>query len=60
VDAVSEVATVKETDIEETPHLGAASRIDYVSGLAKLQGNVKILLDINRIFSPETVSQLNS
>jgi hypothetical protein len=31
-----------------------------VSGLAKLQGNVKILLDINRIFSAETVSQLNS
>lgn len=60
VDAVSEVANVKEADIEETPHLGAASHIEYVSGLAKLQGNVKILLDINRIFSPETVNQLNS
>ncbi|PKN62846.1 MAG: chemotaxis protein CheW [Deltaproteobacteria bacterium HGW-Deltaproteobacteria-15] len=49
VDSVSEVLNIKSEDIEETPGFGTKVNTDYILGMAKLSGGVKILLDIDRV-----------
>jgi len=51
VDSVSEVLNIKGEDIEDTPTFGAAVETDYILGMAKIDGGVKILLDIDRVLS---------
>lgn len=49
VDSVSEVLNIKAKDIEETPAFGANLDTQYILGMAKMEGGVKILLDIDRV-----------
>jgi purine-binding chemotaxis protein CheW len=56
VDAVSEVVNIKGEDIEETPSFGANLDSDYILGLAKISGGVKILLDIDRTLCTEQMN----
>ena len=58
VDAVSEVLNIKGDDIEDTPTFGASMNTDYILGMAKMGGGVKILLDIDRVLSTEDVAAL--
>ncbi len=58
VDAVSEVLNVSGEDVEETPTFGAKLNTDYILGMAKMEGGVKILLDIDRVLSGEEIQQL--
>ncbi len=58
VDAVSEVLNIKEEDIEETPTFGTALDTDYILAMAKMEGGVKILLDIDRVLSQEEAAEL--
>jgi len=53
VDAVSEVLNIKGGDIEETPAFGAKLDTEYILGMAKMNGGVKILLDIDRVLKSE-------
>ncbi len=58
VDAVSEVLNIKGDDIEDTPTFGTALNTDYILGMAKMEGGVKILLDIDRVLSQEEAGLL--
>jgi purine-binding chemotaxis protein CheW len=58
VDSVSEVLNIKGEDIEETPTFGAKLNTDYILGMAKMEGGVKILLDIDMVLSAEEVTVL--
>ncbi len=58
VDAVSEVLNIKESEIEDTPKFGTSLDTDYIFGMAKTEGGVKILLDIDSVLSQEEVNQL--
>ena len=58
VDSVSEVLNIKGEDIEETPTFGTKLNTDYILGMAKMEGGVKILLDIDRVLSTEEVAVL--
>ena len=49
VDSVSEVLNIKPGEIEDTPTFGAKMDTDYILGMAKMEGGVKILLDIDRV-----------
>jgi len=49
VDSVSEVLNVKAGDIEEAPDFGVKLDTDYILGLTKMNGGVKILLEIDRV-----------
>jgi purine-binding chemotaxis protein CheW len=49
VDSVSEVLNIKATDIEDTPNFGSSLNTEYILGMAKSSGGVKILLDIDRV-----------
>ncbi len=51
VDSVSEVLNVKGADIEDTPAFGSKLDTEYILGMAKTGGRVKILLDIDRVLS---------
>jgi len=55
VDSVSEVLNVKGTDIEDTPAFGAKLDTEYILGMAKIGGRVKILLDIDKILSKQEI-----
>ena len=55
VDSVSEVLNIKAADIEETPSFGARLNTQYILGMAKAGGSIKILLDIDRILSSEEI-----
>jgi purine-binding chemotaxis protein CheW len=58
VDSVSEVMNIKGEDIENTPAFGAKLNTDYILGMAKMEGGVKILLDIDRVLSGEEIAVL--
>ncbi|MBW2307819.1 MAG: purine-binding chemotaxis protein CheW [Deltaproteobacteria bacterium] len=58
VDSVSEVLNIKSDDIEDTPSFGAKLNTDYILGMAKTEGGVKILLDIDRVLSEEEIESL--
>jgi len=56
VDSVSEVLNIKTQDIEETPTFGTKLNTDYILGMAKIEGGVKILLHIDRILSDHEIA----
>lgn len=58
VDSVSEVLNIKADDIEETPAFGTKMRTDYILGMAKFSGGVKILLDIDKVLSNDETALL--
>jgi len=59
VDGVSEVLTLQANDIEDTPDFGCGVQTPYIMGMAKIKGKVKILLDINMLFSAQEVQGLS-
>ena len=58
VDSVSEVLNIKGDEIEDTPTFGTKVDTDYILGMAKMDGGVKILLDIDKVLSEGEVSDL--
>lgn len=58
VDTVSEVLNVSTSDIEAPPAFGTSLDTDYIQGMAKAEGRVKILLDIDRVLSAREISTL--
>ena len=60
VDEVSEVVHIKPEDIADTPTFGTGIATDYILGMAKLGGRVKILLDIDRVLRADEVAQLKN
>jgi purine-binding chemotaxis protein CheW len=49
VDKVSEVMDILGEDIEDAPDIGMAVENHFILGMAKAKGQVKILLDIDRV-----------
>jgi purine-binding chemotaxis protein CheW len=49
VDSVSEVLNIKGSDMEETPNFGVRVNTDYILGMAKTNGALKILLDMDKV-----------
>lgn len=48
VDSVSDVLNIQPDEIEDTPAFGDRVVTDYLCGMAKVKGRVKILLDLDR------------
>jgi purine-binding chemotaxis protein CheW len=59
VDSVLEVLNIKGGDIEDTPDFGTKLETDYILGMAKINGGVKILLDMNKVLSAEAMGLPN-
>jgi purine-binding chemotaxis protein CheW len=60
VDGVSEVLTIQEQEIEDTPSFGEDVRLPYILGMAKVKGRVKILLDIDEVMTAQELDGLES
>ena len=58
VDSVSEVLNVGGKYIEETTSFGTKLDTDYILGMAKMEGGVKILLDIDKVLNDEEIEAL--
>ena len=58
VDQVSEVLDIVESEIEEAPEFGASIDTEYLLGLAKSGGRVRLLLDIEQVLSREEFAAL--
>ncbi|MBN2163957.1 MAG: purine-binding chemotaxis protein CheW [Pontiellaceae bacterium] len=56
VDQVSEVLDIQIEQIEPPPQFGGSSMIDFIRGMGKIGGKVKILLDIDKVLSGADVS----
>lgn len=55
VDTVEDVAAITGEQIEPAPHLGVGVAPEYLLGVAKLKGDVKILLDVDRVVAADTI-----
>jgi purine-binding chemotaxis protein CheW len=51
VDKVSEVLDITQEDVSDAPSFGAAVNTDYLLGIGKSQGKVKLLLDIDKVLA---------
>lgn len=56
VDAVCEVTQIAEADIDPPPVLGAGADVSFLRGVAKLDGGVKFMLDVDVIFRSGVLS----
>ena len=59
VDKVLEVHDVAGPDLDEVPSFGAAVKTDYLLGVGKAPGKVKLLLDIDKVLSAQEVIELH-
>ncbi len=57
VDGVSEVATIPTDQIEDPPSFSASLDTDCLTGIAKDNGKIKILLDIDRTVTAQPLLQ---
>jgi purine-binding chemotaxis protein CheW len=60
VDGVSEVLNLSGQEIEDTPDFGQDVSSQYLLGMAKVKGKVKILLDIDKVLFSREVGDLSS
>ncbi len=58
VDKVSEVLNVGAEDIEDTPSFGSTVNTDYILGIGKAAGKVRLLLDIDKVLAYQEIIQL--
>jgi purine-binding chemotaxis protein CheW len=58
VDNVEEVLNLTANDIEPTPDFGSQVDTEYLLGMAKVKGVVKMLLDLDRVLGSEEAEAL--
>jgi purine-binding chemotaxis protein CheW len=58
VDKVSEVMNVASGDIEDTPSFGADVNPEYLLGVGKTGGRVRLLLDIEKVITASDIIHL--
>lgn len=60
IDEVREVLDIASENIEETPSFGASINTDFILGMGKMNGDVKILLDIDKVLSIKEINDIQS
>jgi len=58
VDAVSEVLNIADESIEPTPSFGGEVTATFIRGMAKTNGKVAILLNVEKVLSTDGVLQI--
>ena len=58
VDSASEVLKIQPDSIEEPPEIISAIGVEYITGVAKNNGRLIILLDVNKILSVEDMKKI--
>lgn len=60
VDEVAEVLDVGGDEIDEAPEFGTTLQTDFILGVGIVKGEVKILLDIDKVLTSEEVKAVQS
>ena len=58
VDKVSEVMNVASGDVEDTPSFGADVNPEYLLGIGKTSGHIRLLLDIEKVITASDIIHL--
>jgi len=58
VDTVSEVIDIPESHIEPPPRAGKGTESRYIKGMGKVEEEVKILLDVNKLLFDDELEQI--
>jgi purine-binding chemotaxis protein CheW len=58
VDSVSEVLNIKGEDIDPPPSFGTRLDTNAILGMAKMDGDVKILMDIDKVLDIESLTTM--
>lgn len=59
VDEVSEVEDISKDDIEVTPDLGNDINTEFILGMAKTEGAVKMLLDLQKVLTSQEINMIS-
>lgn len=59
VDRVSDVLDIEGRNVEDAPSFGAGVETDYILGIAKESGTVRLLLDLDKVVSIEDVIDIS-
>jgi purine-binding chemotaxis protein CheW len=60
VDGVSEVLTIQDVEIEPTPYMVTTADSGFITGIARLDGRLVILLDLGAVLSVQEKSVLEA
>jgi purine-binding chemotaxis protein CheW len=60
VDRINEVADIGGDEIDVTPLPGAGARDEFLLGIGKSEDRVRMLLDIEKVFSSDDLDEINS
>jgi len=60
VDDASYVLTINESDIEQAPELVINEDVTYISGIAKVEDRMIVLIDLEKILKDDEKKQLKS
>lgn len=60
VDKVSEVINIFPEDVEDAPSFGSTVRTDFILGIGKSEGRVKLLLDIEKVLLDQDMAQIQA
>ena len=59
VDDVKEVKTISSDLIEEKPDVGGMNNVNFISGIARLEDEMLIILDVDKLLSSEEKMSLD-
>lgn len=59
VDAVQEVVAISSEEMEESPDFGGKVNTDYILSMAKVKGDVKTLLDIDKVLDTGAIQEIS-
>ena len=60
VDRVSEVMDITEDEIQETPSFGVNVNTNFILGIGKTSGKVKLLLDIDEVLTTDEAIEMKA
>lgn len=60
VDAVSDVLNVTPENMKQTPDFGSAVNTDFISGLASVDENMVMLLDVDKLFDADEMAVIKT
>lgn len=58
VDSVSDVVNIPVKDIQDTPHFSVNIRTDYIKGIGRIEEDLVIVLDVDKILSHEEIEKI--
>ncbi len=60
VDSVAEVVELRADEIEAAPNVGNEESSRYIQGVTSRDGNLLILVDLNKLLTDEEIAEMNT